>query len=181
MYTTFRTWLGDFPVVLLGSWAHSRLLSNSVSWRGERPRVSTALLQQGSLFSSWPLWMEHFYCILSPLSVTLTSKWCLFLDCKGSSWKPCCRWTWWCVHIHALHHCLCSKANTSDFQIICCFGASAPLLSPLAWLIVNWLRVLEHFQSRNQPIAWNDKGSSRELNKYREIWGRVPIERGIYV
>lgn len=34
--------------------------------------------------------------------------------------------------LHALHHCICSKATKSDFQIICCFGLSAPLLATMS-------------------------------------------------
>lgn len=49
--------------------------------------------------------------------------------------------------------CLCSKANKSDFQIICCFGSSAPLLPSIS--MANWeLTVcLGPFPSR-EPIAW---------------------------
>lgn len=39
--------------------------------------------------------------------------------------------------LHTPRHCLCSQASESDFQIIWCFGSSASLLPPLAWLIEN--------------------------------------------
>lgn len=34
--------------------------------------------------------------------------------------------------LHALHHCICSKATKSDFEIICYFGLSAPLLATMS-------------------------------------------------
>lgn len=57
------------------------------------------------------------------------------------------------THLHARRHYIYSKANKNDFQIICYFGLSAPLLISIS--MANWepTGCLGLFP-RREPIAW---------------------------
>ena len=111
-----------------------------------------------SLCYSWCGWKAYSYFQLMLLQRMQTL---LHIKCRQSTENVVLlRNTFMHTHLHALHHCICSKANKSDFQIICYFGLSAPLLTSIS--MANWeLTVCLGPFPRWEPIVWMIKAPER--------------------